>query len=169
MDWNNPLIFIIGLGTLITAIITLIKIGEWKGKREYFERTTGSAITGINRAIIEIQKDIKKILRWMDKPAFEGTSPYALTDFGKELAQDIDSKSWARSKATELRPSVEGMEAYDIQSFCFDYVKGDKFQPSPDFSKKLKKCAYEHGTTMDKIHDVLAIELRDALLRILPD
>ena len=58
------------------------------------------------------------------------------------------------------------MEPSEIQSLSFSFVK-DKFKPEPDFLRQLQASAYSAGVDLDKVYDVLAVELRDRLLEIM--
>jgi len=159
MDWSNPLIYV-GAATFLYAIVRgLLRIGEWKGK------TDGSVKT-LKEAIDEIRQDIKRILGHVGPAAVAGQSPLRLTELGIGISEDIDAKEWAKEKAQHIAAQVAGKPPYDIQQFCFDLVRGQKHVPATDLLMKMKAAAYNHGTTIEQVENVLAIELRDVLLGI---
>ena len=51
------------------------------------------------------------------------------------------------------------------------FVKGKTFNFPPDFANKIMDCAYKNdiSISISEVEDVLAIELRDALLEKFPD
>ena len=60
------------------------------------------------------------------------------------------------------------MDPYRIPQFCRGYVQdgtNEGWVPDNEMAAKLGACAFEHGLDMEKVLDVLAIELRDELLR----
>ena len=88
-----------------------------------------------------------------------------ITDFGQDISEQLDARSWARRTAAELRDKVEGKQDFEVQEFCFDYVGT---QLKPDQGRQVGRIAYEHGIDREQVLKVLAIELRDALLEIRP-
>ena len=125
--------------------------------------------------MVEIRKDIKDILGRL-RPATVGTgSPTTLTDLGLSISQVLGASAWAERHAKILASQAAGVPAYRTEEIAFNYV-GDKFKPddameeadksTPDdaMEERIKQCAYENGINRRKVLDVLAIELRDALL-----
>ena len=116
--------------------------------------------------MVEIRKDIKDILGRL-RPATVGTgSPTTLTDLGLSISQVLGASAWAERHAKILASQAAGVPAYRTEEIAFNYV-GDKFKPDDamdDAKERIKQCAYENGINRRKVLDVLAIELRDALL-----
>ena len=63
-----------------------------------------------------------------------------------------------------LVDQVVDAPAYDIQELAFKYV--EDFTPDGAMESRIKQCAYENGLKRKQVLDVLAIELRDRLLRL---
>ena len=158
MDWNNPLIYIVPGLAVLSGIIYL---SRWMGK-------TDESVRLIEEAIKEIKSDIKEILRQFSGSAVERKSPLRLTEGGQSISDALDAKAWAARTVQDLLPKLKGSHPYDIQMFCMDCVDHEG-NLTHEFVQKMKSCAYEEAFPMSQIKDVLAIELRDAILKILPD
>ena len=57
----------------------------------------------------------------------------------------------------------QNKQPYEIQEFCFKFANDEEYDPK--MVSKIQASAYNHGVDIDQIKRVLAIELRDALLR----
>ena len=154
-DWGTIagiIIAVIALGTV------LFVIGRWVGGINEHRNT-------VKDTLAEIREDIKSILKRIPPPTVASESPLHLTDFGQDISEQLDARSWARRTAAELRDKVEGKQDFEVQEFCFDYVGT---QLKPDQGRQVGRIAYEHGIDREQVLKVLAIELRDALLEIRP-
>lgn len=155
MDWNNPLIFIV-VG--LAALGAIWKLGNWMGRQDEFSKTVGKSIE-------TIQSDIKKIFRVLSEgKTIESSSPLRLTDLGKSISKFLDAAAWAERIADEIVENVQDKNPYGIQTYCFELVKKDEFL-SEETRKKVEDAAYNNGIEIDKVERVLAIELRDVLLK----
>lgn len=156
MDWNNPLIFVVGAIAIIGAIW---KLAEWKGR-------TDDSVAAIKDAIREIREDIKKILDRLPDPSVTRGSPLRLTEFGEEISQRLDARPWAESTAPDLLPEIRGMQAFQVDAFCETYVTE---RLDEEWNTKVAQCAYELSVNRDSVLSVLRVVLRDRLLSHLPD
>ena len=132
-----------------------------------------SAIEGGLNAIkdgqSEMHADVKELLRrFPGAAAVGGTSPLGLTEIGESISEILDAKVWAEKTAPDIAPHFKGKPPYDVQEFCMDFVRRE-LNPTEDFVEKMKFCAYENTLPMSQVEDVLAVELRDAILTILAD
>ena len=160
MDWGNPAIYIIPALALIGAIFAA---GTWVGGMNSFKNTVGSSIEKISSSIDEIRDDIKKLFERLPATSITSGSPITLTELGKSISKEIEASDWAKNKVEEFLSDVQGKQPYEIQEISFEYVK-EKFKPSDEFNRKMQECAYKNGVSIDGVKDVLAVELRDALL-----
>ena len=157
MDWSNPLVYLAAGGILVT-------IGIWVGSMNTFKGTVGETLTEIKESISKIEDRIVDIFEKIG-PSTTGTnSPISLTDLGRTVSGELDAADWAKVKSTELLPQLRGKSPYEIQDFCFEYVKHGQFDPSPDLYQRAQNSAYQHGLTIDQVFRVFAIELRDIIL-----
>lgn len=147
MEWTNPLIYVAGGIAIIGATW---KLGEWKGR-------TDDSVAAIKGA---------KILGRLPNPSVQGGSPLRLTEFGEEISQRLDARSWAAETASDLLPETLGMQAFQVDEFCETYVRE---RLDEEWSTKVGQCAYELGTPRDTILAALRVVLRDELLSRLPD
>ena len=157
MDWNNPLIFIV-LG--LAALGAIWKLGNWMGGKDEFARTVGGSIE-------TIQTDIKRIFRLLSEgDTVESSSPLRLTDLGRTISGFLEAGNWARTTAEKVASEIPKSEVhpYGIQSYCFEYVKRvDTISES--LRRKVQEAAFNNGIEINKVERVLAIELRDVLLK----
>ena len=113
----------------------------------------------------EIREDIKKIFRRLPPVEAAGSSPLRLTDLGHAISKDVGGVAWAIRTAPDLEDQVDGMEAFEIQRFCFDHAAdSDTFDDA--MKRAIQKSVYERGVREEQVVRVLAIELRDKLLEI---
>ena len=97
-------------------------------------------------------------------PVIITDSPLRLLEFGKSVSEDIAASEWAEKLAGTLKETVEGKDAYEIQTFCFEYLKNPD-QYSNEERKTIHNAAYKRGIMAEEVRRVLAIELRDRLLK----
>ena len=183
-DWVAP----VGIPA---AILALIGAGVWAGRvierlgnlkeaadadrkafqktadddRKSFQEVATDDRKRIRQVLDEIRGDIKKIFLRLGRAEATGGSPLRLTDYGRELLAGINGKGWAIRLASALEERVGGMEAYEIQDFCFAYVEDD-LDPSEEEQAVMRRTAYEKAARMKQVRRVLAIELRDRLLEL---
>ena len=153
-EWiNNPVVVV----AVLSVAGLIFAAGQWVGR-------VNSHVNGVSALLKEIRFDIKKILGRLPPVAVAGDSPLRLTDLGKSISRTLDARQWAQQIADTMSDRPCDETPYDVQEFCFRYVKQD-FQPDRDQNAQLRTCASENGLKLDKVLDVLAIELRDELLR----
>ncbi len=129
----------------------------------------GERVGTLERVIGKMQKDLKRALLvvFPGYPTFESDSPLRLTDLGRDVAAELDADAWVQGVITDFRERTRGEAPYAIEEVCFEFlVYGDEFQPSPDFEAKIRASAYEHGLTKEQVRGVLALVLRDELIRL---
>ena len=162
MDWSNPLVYIVAGGAILGWVI---RVERGLSKKD-------ESITFLKDAVKELKSDIKQLFR--DQSAVstgsvvERNSPLHLTDRGHSISEELDVTAWATQTAQDIFPKLKVSHPYDVQVFCMDYVD----HPSnfdTEFMDRIKYYAYEEGFSMSQIRDVLAIELRDAIVKKLPD
>jgi len=144
----------------IPAILALIGFIFWFGN---WHGAVNSDRAKFAKFIDEIRGDIKKILGRLPPTPVSGTSPLQLTDIGEDISRRLKARDWAQRIAPTLTEKVAGKLPFEVQDFCFEYVK-KTFEPTDDQDKELRMAAYEHGLTKDLVLDVLVVELRDRLL-----
>ena len=127
-----------------------------EGRLDCVERKIETNSTAINqlRQIVFTRFNI---------PSVTSESPLRLSELGKTLSEEIDAEAWVERIADQLKVNVAGKDAYEIQSFCFDYVENTD-QYSDQERRIIHKVAYQRGIMAEEIRRVLAIELRDKLL-----
>ena len=117
-------------------------------------------------------KWVKEILHKLDvasdniaKPAFGSSSPINLNATGEKWLIDSGLKEYLDDQKSELMKICEekrGTNPYEVQQHIFSAF--DTLVFKPDFENKLKKFAFEQGTTMNLIRRVGAIYFRNVCL-----
>lgn len=114
----------------------------------------------------EIRRDIKKVLlRSPPPPAATAASPPRLTDYGEDLSEKLDAKTWAKMEANSLHRQGQeiGNKPFEIEEFSFEHVR-QKYPAIRDMDLSLRAAIYEHGLDREHVYEVLAIVLRDELM-----
>ena len=152
-NWIVPIVLV-----AIAAVTAAGKLIFWMGE-------VNADRKGINEFMKEIRDDIKKILKRLPAATIKSSSPLQLTEMGRSISDDLDVRDWVQRIAPSLTERVKGKRPFEIQNFCFDYVK-DEFEPSAAQLLRLQESAYDNSIDLDGVLDVLAIELRDRLLEL---
>lgn len=156
----NPLFWIAFLPPLAVAAGTIFAFGLWKGKVD-------SDRASFKEFMKEVRNDIKEILRRLPSRTLAGGSPLRLTDLGKSISERLGTPVLAQGLAPLLQERIEGKTPYEIQEMCFDYIRHE-YKPPDEVEALIKTCAYDNGIDRGQVVDVLAVELRDRLLGMVP-
>lgn len=113
----------------------------------------------------EIREKIDKIMDRLPSPGLVRESPLRLSELGEKISKRVGGKIWVKKVIDGVLPSVEGKRASEIERFCFDYVLTAKKSFDDMMLDLITDAAYENGIAPSDVHDVLAIELRDAVLQ----
>lgn len=152
-NWIVPIVLV-----AIAAVTAIGKLIYWMGE-------VNADRKGVNDFMKEIRSDIRKILRRLPAPTIKSGSPIQLTELGRSISDDLHARDWVERTAPSLTERVRGKQPFEIQAFCFDYVK-DEFEPSATLLLRLQESAYDNSIDLDGVLDVLAVELRDRLLEL---
>lgn len=90
-----------------------------------------------------------------------GSSPLKLTEFGKRIEAGLIPGEWVVATAERLRPETDGLEPFEIDALCDEYVRN---RLDKEWRRRVARAAYEFGSDDRAVGDVLRILLRDALL-----
>ena len=145
---------------LFAAVGTIFGFGLWKGRVD-------SDRASFKEFMKEVRNDIKEILRRLPSHTLAGSSPLRLTDLGKSISERLDAPALAQDLAPHLQERIKGKAPYEIQEMCFDYIRHE-YMPPDAVETLIKTCAYDNGIDRGQVVDVLAVELRDKLLAMMP-
>ena len=162
--YTNPIVIFGGVALLVSLGTAILKFGEWKGKVDSDRNTFSGFMDEIRADIRKIHDRIDAILGTLSNPVVSGTSPLSLTELGRSIAQSLEADQVVATMVPVVRTRVAGMSPYDVQELCGTYVKHE-FEPSPELEAKIKDHAFENGIARFQVLDVLAIVLRDEILR----
>lgn len=146
---NNP-------SAVIALGFALVGVGIWLGSMQ-------TNISALKEAVKEIKDDIKKIFDRLPSKVADDQSPLQLNDLGKRISIELEASEWARTTALSLYEDQKGKQPYEIQEFCQDFVR--KIALTEQLQNKVYNSAYQHGISKGDVLEVMAIELRDELLR----
>ena len=90
-----------------------------------------------------------------------GNSPLKLTEFGKRIEASLDPGEWIAATTEELRPRTEGLEPFEIDALCEEYVRNGLDR---EWQRRVARAAYEFGSDDRAVGDVLRVLLREALV-----
>lgn len=91
---------------LIAFLILCFKAGEWKG-------SVGRDRQSFYRCMNETREKIDDILdRLPIRRLLKEQNPLGLTDFGREVGEEIGANEWAANIVTNLRSEVERKSPY---------------------------------------------------------
>ena len=157
---DQPALFWLSAGTVLFCV------GIWVGTAETRLKDIRGTLTEIKADIRDIRNDVASLLRNLlpDRTPLTNDSPLRVTALGEEIARQIGADNLVAEMARQVRPRVIGKSEYEVQEECFSYLR-DQYRPRPDVENRILKSAYDHGLSRGQVIDVLAVMLRDELLR----
>ena len=104
----------------------------------------------LSNRLDKINDDIKAIYKLIvGNPLERSTSPISLTEHGKSLAERLEASKIVNLKLDQVMMAVEGMNAYQIQDYCFAFSKEklvDELQEkNPELAHKIYEVAFDEG------------------------
>ena len=155
-DWitNNPLLAVIAI---IAVATVLIKFGVWVG-------AVNTDRSSFREFMKEIRERLDTILLRLPPPVVQGTSPMKLTEYGESISRAIEAGALAHELAPSLIESMKGKTSYEIQEACFEHTR-DRSNLPADKRVMLENYAFDNGLDLQEVLKVVAIELRDVILR----
>lgn len=180
MNWSAILYkeFAENFGVVVaSAFVLVIIITVWVTKvntdRNDFKNFMGEVkeqLQTINDRLWDISGDITllkadvSILKTQQKIT-QTNSPISLTELGQKVSEEIDAREFAKEEAKRLIDQIPSKSPYTVQEFAFDYIK--KLEPQDELLLKLENSAFNNGITLPMVKEALAVELRDALLKMI--
>lgn len=180
VNWTL-ILSILGGGGVMGIVLLIFRVGEWKGTlSQTVNRLEKDAETerprtqddaewkgGVNSLLERIREDLDELRRIVFAkfgiPLVSSQSPLQLTKLGKTVSQEIGARKWVERVADGLSSQTEASDAYEIQTFCFEYV--ERLDQYLDEERRaIRQTAFQRGLKAKEVRRVLAIELRDELL-----
>lgn len=156
-DWiTDPRTIIAVVAATVSAIGG---IGYWVGQ-------VNSDRKSFKEFMVEVREKLDKIFWNLPGPLTGLGSPVKLTELGEKAAKRIDAYAWAGRVAPEHADRVKGKKEYQVYKVCQEYVE-EVFRTGqpPELVEKSIETAYEHGTHVSQVMNLLAVVLRDELLK----
>ena len=160
--WDHPLTYIViltAIGMLAGAAWGLIRIGRWT-------QAVDSDRTAFNSFMDKVDGKLDRIIAALGPAAVARGSPLKLTELGRAISESLDAETWAQDTLHILldrAAEAEFSEAFEFHELANAYVT-QEFNPSGDFLRRMRACAYENGVPLEQVQSVLIVVLRDALL-----
>ena len=175
-DWLNNWV---SNPTIVLAAIAVAglfwRIGRWTQHVDAGLQTLGNRIDTLRDEIDTFRDEVRQHLvetrRTLDtlllrvggsEAIAAGKSPLRLTDRGKRIAASLNMDEWIASTAEELRARTEGLEPFEIDALCNEYVRKNL---DAEWHRGVARAIYEFSTDERAVGDILRILLRDALLK----
>lgn len=128
---------------------------KWRGGIDQFRKSTTKALENITTRVDQIYSGLPP-------RTVRRASPMQLTEFGEEIAERLGATAWAEGQAPGLVRDLLGMQDFEVDMFCEDYVS-DKLDDS--MKERVAQTAYEFGIKRPDVESVLHVVLRGALLK----
>ncbi len=157
-DWLEIVgMVVVILGAIVGAGYGLIKVGEWKGGVDSHQ-------TAFTALAAEIKDKLDEILSRLDPSPTSASSPTTLTDLGHRISERIKAKECVESIFHLFNREARDKQPYEIQQSALAFAKDDALW-SEDELNGFRQCAYDEGISIDAVHEVLGIELRDRYIK----
>ena len=121
-------------------------------------------VGGLRADVDGLKASVHKLEGNANKRVIMDESPQALTKEGKAISKEIGAKDIAQMIAPKMAKRVRGLSAYKIQKECMDYLFLE-FNPEGEIEERIESSAYQRGIELSSMKLVIAIELRDILLK----
>lgn len=194
-EWITPQLVISTVAVLVALAVVLVKVGRWTGKVDTeitdlkedvgelkedvgvlkedvgalkedvgaLKKEVGGLkkdVGGLAKLVQEIKVKLDRVLSRSPQLAQPG-SPIQLTEKGREAAEGMHADIWAAPHVNALLEKSKGRKEHAIYALCLTYVlDGRDIWP-----ENADEVAYEHGVLVEALATVLAITLRDKLLK----
>ena len=135
------------------------------------------SIVKVETTIDDMRKDLSylkgtiDVIRKDSKPLSQSFSPVSLTDFGKQIAEELQatniiSKNWDKIYKI-LEHEICNKNAYDIQEYCKETaaVQPEKFFNFEDLNK-IKDFAFKQGNNLQYYSIIFALLIRDKYFEV---
>jgi hypothetical protein len=150
----------------ILAVVVLggiVKFSRWTGKVDSDREAFKGFMEEVREDLRKIRERIDLIFDRLPVPTEKTSSPLTLTDFGQSIAQDVGAQEVAKRLAQGIREKTRGMDPYEVQEHCLDFMTA-QYKPEHELDSLINKVAYDRGVKREQVLRVIAIELRDQLL-----
>ncbi len=170
---ENPAVWIIAVLAVCTVCVRLITwINSVNTDRKSFEKSIDKMDKRITEIadridikITQINDRIHDVVLWSRQPSktVHMDSPLSLTDLGERVAEHLNSSEIVDSLVEDVYEKAKSLPPYDVQNLCFSYARN--WTPPDEMALRIKDSAYQHGISWDETVEVIAIQLRDRVLK----
>ena len=153
------------------VVLALGLFGVWKNLGTRSDRLgahTECAETRLGDRIGRVEKRLMdasyQVFGKLDIGPLSRQSPLRLNELGEAVSAEIGGAEWAKRVSATLADWIEGRDAYEIQEHCFEVA--ENFSYTPEEKRGIHQSAFSRGLPAEQVRRVLAIELRDELLKL---
>ena len=160
--WTAIGVIVAGLGVIVAGLAlrantrkTVGDDGKWRGRVDTLLEQIGKDLTEL-RQIVFARFGV---------PVVVPKSPLKLTEFGKTISGEVDAPGWVERVAPDVEDRIAEKDPYEIQEFCFGYAaESERYREEE--RRAIRRTAFRRGLEVSEIERVLAIELRDRILKM---
>ena len=173
LSLNDIIVILVGATVAFGGILVAAMATTWKVKKFLDSKVNVSDFDGFKKYIALEFKEFKRELRNLsDKISKTGTvsseSPKQLNSVGREVAKTINADSMLDKYYNDLKKEVDESKPeneYDIHQASENAAFNIYERLSHDEKNIIKKAAYNSGVEIQGVLMVIAIMLRDKLLK----
>ena len=167
-------------GTLIVGLV-IWKVSSWKTTVDNDRNNLKNGIDKLEKTVtdfmVEIRNKFDDIFLRLTPPTQHTNSPIALSDLGRQVAEEIKVDNWVNTYVEKVKAQLApNGTPYEIQEACFRYADEQlmkeletesKTNKAYSFIKKdIEMSAYKNGIDIPSVLRVVGIKIRDEILRV---
>ena len=141
----------------------LLDLNQWRAKVDAKMDAFEARMDRLEARLDDLASKVAEIMGTLSKLNIAGgASPLRLNDLGKKISEEVSAKEWVAAHVEEVRKLVEGMDPYQVQEFCHEWVTDERL--SEEWLGRARQAAFDNSVQLLMVRGVFAFELRDALL-----
>ncbi|MCY4445395.1 MAG: hypothetical protein OXC02_02905 [Rhodobacteraceae bacterium] len=166
-EWIGVIAALLAVGGLLWSIAT------WCANVNHDRKDFKAFMNKVSKQLEKISHDILSLNIRFEGKTIERKSPYELNELGKKVLEKFNGNKIAEQLSESLFDKARVLDTnYEIQELSFRFVHG-KYEPEKQDLIEMQESAYNNDISMKDVKDVVAILLRDILLkktgRIIPN
>ena len=155
-------------GGLACFAMSAFYVGGYKEKIDSLE-IESKKIGGIEKDVAVLQRFQDSTEKSLEKLIWKRNSPLSLTDYAKEILEEIGFEAIFKNMRDILVTKLEKYNPrtrYDVQEYAMIVLRKQK---NNDYFIPLKRAIYEKGYNLEEVLKAMSIPLRDYYLEKHPE
>lgn len=117
-----PLLLWFTVALTVAGIVFAME--KWAGNVNSGRKSLHEFMKRIEGKIEKINDKLEKIFHFLSTaPLEKRTGPISLTDYGRKLSREIRASEISDMELATAFGQVKGLNAYQVQEYCFEFVK----------------------------------------------